>query len=255
MEQLILSSLWIIFLYATFWFVVSLITKRNDFVDVARGLWYIVLCIYYFFVWDGSQREILIYGLITLWWLRLAITIFLKNIKKDEDFRYAQWRKDRWKYFYIRSYLQIYILQGVLMWIIAFPALLVTAAEPVPLHIRDVFGVVLWLVWFFFEAVWDWQLAQFKKDPDNKWKILDTWLWKYTRHPNYFGEVVMWWAIFILWSSVTHGIYGIVSALTITFLILYVSWIPMLEKKYEWNPDYEAYKKKTNKFFPWFPKK
>jgi steroid 5-alpha reductase family enzyme len=255
MEQLLLGSLWIIVVYATFWFIVSLIIKRNDFADVAWGLWYIVLCIYYFSVWGGGERAVLMYGLVAIRGIRLAVTIFLKNRKKKEDFRYAQRRKDRGKYFYIRSYLQVYLLQWLLMGVIIFPVLLVSASSASELHIWDWIGILVWILWFIFESVGDWQLAQFKKDSSNTWKILNTGLWKYSRHPNYFGEVVMRWAIFIIGLSATNWIYGIISPLMITFLILYVSWVPLLEKKYDWNPEYEIYKKKTSMFIPLPPKK
>ena len=255
MEQLLLGSLWVIVLYATFWFLVSLIIKRNDFADVGRGLWYIVLCLYYFSVWGEGERALVMYGLVAIRGIRLAVTIFLKNRKKKEDFRYAQRRKDRGKNFYIRSYLQVYLLQWLLMGVIILPVMLVSASSASELHIWDWLGVALWILWFVFESVGDWQLAQFKKDSSNKWKILNTGLRKYSRHPNYFGEVVMRWALFIIGLSAVNWMYSILSPVMITFLILYVSWVPMLEKKYDWNPEYELYKQKTSMFFPLPPKK
>jgi len=255
MEHLLLVSLGIIVVYATFWFLVSLVFKRNDFADVARGLWYIVLCLYYFSVWDGGERALLMYWLVAIRGIRLAVTIFLKNRKKKEDFRYAQRRKDWGKSFYIRSYLQVYLLQWVLIVLIILPVMLVSSSSPSALHVWDFFAVGLWIVWFFFESVGDLQLAKFKNDPSNKWKILDTWLWKYSRHPNYFGEVVMWRALFMIGLSAVNWIYGIISPIIISFLILYVSWVPMLEKRYAGNPEYELYKMKTSKFIPRLPKK
>jgi steroid 5-alpha reductase family enzyme len=107
---------------------------------------------------------------------------------------------------------------------------------------------------FYFEAVGDHQLDQFIKNQNNKGKIMDTGLWALTRHPNYFGEVTMWWGLYIVALSVGAW-WSIVSPIIITYLLLKVSGIPMLEAKYKDNPLYEAYKRRTNAFFPGRPKR
>ncbi len=114
--------------------------------------------------------------------------------------------------------------------------------------------MLLWLFGFGFEAIGDWQLLQFKKEPDNKGKIIQHGLWRYTRHPNYFGEAVLWWGVFLIALNVPYGLLAIISPLLIDFLLLKVSGIPMLEAKYENNPEFIAYKARTNAFFPWLPK-
>jgi steroid 5-alpha reductase family enzyme len=116
-------------------------------------------------------------------------------------------------------------------------------------------GVCVWLFGFLFESVGDAELARFARDPHNRGKILQSGLWQYTRHPNYFGEVVQWWGIWLLAVGVPGGWFGIVGPLTITFLILKVSGIPMLEKKMAENPDFAEYKRRTSVFLPWIPKR
>ena len=118
----------------------------------------------------------------------------------------------------------------------------------------DIVGVLVWLVGFYFEAVGDAQLARFIKDPANKGKLMQSGLWAYTRHPNYFGEVTQWWGIWIIALSVSGGWLGIIGPITITFLILKVSGIPMLEKKMAENPEFTEYKKQTSMVIPWFKK-
>ena len=123
------------------------------------------------------------------------------------------------------------------------------------LNILDYAGALLWLFGFFFETVGDWQLAKFLEKKNSKEKVMKTGLWKYSRHPNYFGEVTMWWAVFLITTNSPLGFYGIISPLIISFLILFVSGVPLLEQKYAGDPEYEEYKKKTSKFIPLPPKK
>jgi steroid 5-alpha reductase family enzyme len=133
---------------------------------------------------------------------------------------------------------------------------MIATAFPQPdLNWLDYLGVAIWIIGFYFEAVGDYQLSKFKKDPTNKGKIIQTGLWRYTRHPNYFGEVVLWWGIFLIAVNSPNGLIGIIGPLTITFLILKVSGIPMLEEKYEGRADFGAYKNRTSKFFPLPPKR
>lgn len=255
MLNLFLQSGLIILIYATIWFITSLIIKRNDIADIAWGLGYIILCVFYLFTQELTNTALLLYGLVLIWGLRLAIHIYLRNRNKKEDYRYLQWRKDWGKFFYIRSYLQVYLLQRFLLLIIITPVMSVASNSETTVSWLTYLGLIIWLIGFYFEAVGDYQLNKFIKNPDNKGKIMDQGLWKYTRHPNYFGEVTMWWGIFIIALNSPIGIYSIIGPLTITTLILFVSGIPLLEKKYQGNIEFEKYKKKTSIFIPWFPKK
>lgn len=254
--QLILLSTATIFLYMTLWHLLSVLLKRYDIADIAWGLGFIIIA------WLGllmqpeqTAHMMLITGLITVWGLRLAIHILLRNKTKKEDHRYAQWRKEWGKLHALRAYFQVFLFQGLLMLIIATPVYIVSVAPTATLGMLEYGGAALWLLGFFFETIGDYQLMKFKKDPANKGKIMQTGLWKYTRHPNYFGEVTQWWGIFLIAVSTVNGLYAIISPITITFLILKISGIPMLERKYQGDAEFEAYKKRTSAFFPLPPKK
>jgi steroid 5-alpha reductase family enzyme len=200
-------------------------------------------------------RRLLVSGFVIIWGMRLAIYIYLRNRGRKEDFRYAQWKKDWGKNWIIRSYLQVFILQGFFMLTIAYPLFLLAQNQTGHLICLDVTGIVLWLTGFFFEAVGDAQMRSFKQDSANKGKIMDRGLWKYTRHPNYFGESTMWWGIFIITLNAPYGWAAIFSPIIITFLLLRVSGVPLLEKKYESNPAYREYIRKTSSFLPMLPRK
>jgi steroid 5-alpha reductase family enzyme len=255
MLEIVGQSALIIIIYASLWFIISLILKRNDIADIAWGLGYVLLCGFYLYKGYDHPRQLLLYGLIFLWGLRLAIYILGRTRKKAEDFRYLNWRNEWGKYFYIRSYLQVYLFQGFFLLLVISPVMITTPFEQPQLVWMDFLGVVLWITGFYFEVVGDNQLAKFKKDPANRGKILQSGLWRYTRHPNYFGEVVLWWGIFLIAANSPYGIFGIIGPITITFLLLKVSGIPMLERKYEGRKDFEAYKSKTSPFFPLPPKR
>ena len=246
----------VLFAYMTLWFIVSLIKRRNDIADVAWGMGFILLAWISLFISAGFEaRQILVVALISIWGLRLAWHIYSRNKGKAEDYRYLAWRKEWGKWFYLRSYLQIYLLQGALLFIIILPVLAINKTSGPALGLVAFFGVALWLLGFFFEAVGDWQLTKFIKDPKNKGKLIQSGLWRYTRHPNYFGEVVLWWGVWLIALAVPYGWLTVVGPLTITALILKVSGIPMLEKKMEENPEFAEYKKRTSVFFPLPPKK
>lgn len=245
---LILAS--ILFLYMNLWFCLSLIRKRNDIADEAWGLGFIVLAWSSFIVSENIElQNILVNVLVSIWGLRLFMHINSRHRGKEEDHRYANWRKT-WKNFYIRSYLQIFILQGLFLFIISVPVLLVNKNPSIETGLNLFLGLIIWLIGFFFETIGDRQLSQFVKNPENKGKLMTQGLWKYSRHPNYFGEITQWWGIFIIVLSSTNGILGIISPITISILIIFVSGIPLLEKKYKGRADFEEYKKRTSIFLP-----
>jgi len=235
--------------YMSAWFVVACITKRNDVADIAWGLGFVVVSWLGYIYSEQSTRSLLVNVLVTVWGLRLSWHIARRNLRKPEDQRYAAWRSS-WKHVYVRSFFQIFMLQGVFLFIIQLPVLFIHASSPVPLHLLDAAGVLVWLTGFCFEAIADRQLKHFLRDPQNKGKIMDRGLWAYSRHPNYFGEVLQWWGIFLCAVLLPNGYLTVVGPLLITVLILYVSGVPMLEKKYAGRPDFEAYKKKTSVFVP-----
>lgn len=254
MTSLYATVAWAVFLYMNAWFAVSIILKRNDVADIAWGLGFVMVTWMGLLQSNTSSRAILITIMVTVWGIRLAWHIASRNWGKPEDARYAAWRRT-WKHFIVRSYLQVFLLQGCLLYIIALPITAVHADTASALGILDVIGGVLWVMGFVLEAVADLQLKHFIRHPDHKGKLMTEGLWAYSRHPNYFGEILQWWGVFFMAVSSPGGILTIVSPLTITVLIRYVSGVPLLEKKYEGRPDFEEYKRKTSTLIPWFTKK
>jgi len=241
----------VLFVYMTLWFVVSIIKKRNDVADTAWGLGFVLLAWTSFFLSDDSgMRGLLVGALVSIWGLRLAWHIHRRNRGKGEDYRYLAWRKEWGNWFYPRSYLQVYLLQGALLFLIVLPVLMINKNAGSALGLLDLVGVAVWLIGFYFESVGDAQLARFIKDPSNKGKLMQSGLWAYTRHPNYFGEVTQWWGIWLIALSVPNGAWAIIGPLTITYLILKVSGIPMLEKKMSEHPDFSEYKRQVSMFIP-----
>lgn len=247
----LLSLALLLLAYMTFWFVVSIASRRNDVADVAWGLGFVLMAgvsLYLSGLYELRQLGVTL--LVAVWGLRLAWHIHARNRGKGEDYRYAQWRAEWGKWFYLRSYLQVYLLQGALLLLVVAPVLAINLSSGSALGLLDFVGLLVWLVGFFFEAVGDAQLARFIKDSANKGHLMQRGLWAYTRHPNYFGEVTQWWGIWLIALSVSSGAYAVIGPLTITFLILKVSGIPLLEKKMAEHPDFPEYKKRTSVFIP-----
>ncbi len=246
----------LLFAYMSFWFLLSVLKKRNDVADVAWGLGFVLIAWVSFFLSDSEGvRGILVNALVTVWGVRLAWHIHQRNKGKTEDYRYQAWRKEWGKWFYPRSFLQVYILQGILLFLIVLPVVLINKSAGGALGLLDLMGVGLWLFGFYFESVGDAQLARFIKDPANKGKLMQNGLWAYTRHPNYFGEVTQWWGIGLIALSVPYGLVGIIGPITISILILKVSGIPLLEKKMAENPAFAEYKRRVSMFVPLPPKR
>lgn len=247
----------LLFCFMTTVFVLALKMQDNSIVDIAYGLAFVLIGWSGFLAYGSAQpRQLLLLGLVSLWGLRLAGHIFLrKRGEKGEDFRYRQWREEWGKTFVWRSFLQIFLLQGTIVYLVCLPVLLVMHQAGGSLNWLDLLGVAIWLLGFCFEALGDWQLLQFKKNSGNRGKIIQQGLWRLTRHPNYFGEATLWWGIFLIALNAPFGWFALISPLLIDFLLLKVSGIPMLEAKYEGNLEFAAYKERTNAFFPWLPKR
>lgn len=244
----------LIFVYMTSVFVLALAKKDNSIVDVAWGLGFVLIAYLSLFWSDLQPRMLLLTALVTFWGLRLAFHIHSRNKGKGEDFRYKNWRKQWGKWFVLRSFLQVFMLQGAFMLIIALPIYWTSFYSDSSLTILDFVGIAIFAFGFYFEAVGDFQLSEFKKK-SNKGKIMNKGLWRYTRHPNYFGESVIWFGIAVLAMSSTNGYYTLIGPLVITFLLLRVSGVTMLEKKYKENKEYKKYVDTTSAFIPLPPKK
>ena len=174
--------------------------------------------------------------------------------KKGADPRFVDWQK-KWGFAsYIFSFLWIVLLQGLLLLIMSYPGIFTNLRSQSGITALDIFGLLLWIFGFYFESVGDYQLYKFLNNPENKDKIMDQGLWKYTRHPNYFGEIIMWWSIFLIIISIPGGWVTIIAPLTITILLIFITGIPMNEKVLENNPEFQKYKKRTNMLIPGWPK-
>lgn len=238
--------------------IVSLVLKNSSIVDIFWGAGFVLSnWVYFALTPDGfPARKWLIGILVTVWGLRLSLYILWRNWGKLEDFRYRKWRDEegaRWWWF---SFFKVFLLQGFLMWIISAP-LLAAQISPTPakLTFLDLLAVPVWFIGFFFEAVGDWQMARFKANPANKGKVLNTGVWRYTRHPNYFGDAAQWWGYYLVAAAASGGFWTIFSPLIMTTLLLRVSGVALLERMLkETKPQYKAYIETTSAFVPWFPR-
>ena len=241
----------------TLLWVVSLALKNSSIVDIFWGIGFVIATWAAFLLTpDGfAMRKLLLSVLVTIWGLRLSLHILLRNWGKSEDFRYRAWRKAAGGAWWWRSFFKVFLLQGVILWIVSAP-LLVAQISALPDHLTwlDYLAVLVWLVGFTFEAVGDWQLRRFKANPANQGMVLRTGIWRYTRHPNYFGDAVQWWAYYLI-ALVAGGWWTLFSPIIMTALLLRGSGVSMLEKtlKVE-KPGYKEYIVTTSEFIPWFPR-
>ncbi len=255
MTALYLITTGVVLAYMTGWFIAAQVRGRNDIADVAWGLGFILAAgVSLAAAGRYSPRGLLVSFLVLVWGVRLALHIHTRNSGKGEDPRYRKWREEWGKWFVLRSFLQVFMLQGILLLLVAVPVVFVNQAPPTTFGWLDLIGLTVWLCGFGFETVGDWQLLMFIRDPVNKGKLMTGGLWRYTRHPNYFGEVTLWWGIWLMTLTLPGGWLTVVGPLAITFLILEVSGIPMLEKPYEDRADFQEYKRITSAFFPLPPK-
>jgi steroid 5-alpha reductase family enzyme len=246
----------LIWAYMTLVFILAILRKDNSIVDVAWGMGFVLVALVTLDYAKGPvPRSYVVTALVCIWGARLAWHVWRRNRGRGEDFRYARWRRDWGRWFLLRSYLQIYMLQGILLLLIAYPILLVNRSRIPGLTLLDGAGALIWTVGFLFEVVGDRQLARFKRDPAHRGRIMTEGLWAWTRHPNYFGESVMWWGIFLVALNVPGGWAAVGSPLVITLLLTKVSGVPMLEKKYAGNEDFQDYARRTPAFFPRIPSK
>ncbi len=259
-DQLVLKALsnsaGMLWVFMTIVFLLALWRRNNSFADIAWGLGFVMVVVFTFdFDVHPDARSLLVSGLVAVWGLRLFLYIGKRNWGRGEDFRYAKWRREWGKWLVPRSFVQIFMLQGMLLLLISYPVVLINSSLVSDLSVWDFLGILIWLTGFVFEVVADFQMARFKSVPEHKGRIMTRGLWSWTRHPNYFGEATMWWGIACFAVNVKGGWTAFLSPLVITFLLLKVSGIPMLEKKYAGNPEFQVYAQKTPVFFPRPPKK
>jgi steroid 5-alpha reductase family enzyme len=255
-----------LFLYMCIAYVISLVRKDNGTADIAYGWGFVLVAWTTYALGLHSTIGLFLSVLTTIWAARLSIRIYLRSQGKPEDFRYKKWREEWGDTFLMRSFLQVYMLQGAVIFFVVLPVSLLNlygSLFGLTAFAVDIgyLGLIIWLKGFIFEVVGDWQLARFMKGPENKGKIMDRGLWHFTRHPNYYGESLMWWGIaltsfaVLMHTSPVLAVLGFIGPVLITTMLLKVSGVPMLEAHFAGNPAWEAYKAKTSVFIPWFPKK
>jgi steroid 5-alpha reductase family enzyme len=233
--------------------IVSLFKRDASIVDSIWSLMFLALALAYAVpAWlNGSlePRAVLMLTLVATWALRLSLYITWRNRGMDEDHRYQALRRRHDPGFAFKSLYLVFGLQGLLAWFISLP-LLAAATGTTPLGALDLLAVIVWLAGFGFEAVADAQLAAFRANPENRGRVLDTGLWRYTRHPNYFGECTLWWGYYLL-AVAAGGWWTLPAPLLMTFLLLRVSGVALLERDIgERRPDYREYVRHTNAFIP-----
>lgn len=237
-------------------FVLALVLRNNGIVDIGWGIGFILIASAGLWLNPSPDpRQWVLWAMIMLWGLRLAVYILLRNRGHGEDWRYAKWREEWGKNWVIRSFLQVFMLQGVVMLVVAAPIWLSIQFHGGDLNILDYFGLGIFLVGLIIESLGDFQLMAFKRNPKNKGVIMTQGVWKYSRHPNYFGEAFLWWGIGLVAISIPYGYWGLIGPLAINYFLIFVSGVPMLEKGMEGRPGWAEYKARTSAFIPWFPKK
>jgi steroid 5-alpha reductase family enzyme len=256
MFKLLIIQVVLATVYECLWFLAALKLRRNDVADIAWGSGFIILALAGQFAAPAyTTRGLLVLILVVLWGLRLSLHIAWRNLGKAEDPRYRKWRQEWGTHAQVRAFFQVFLLQGYLAVIILVPATFVLARASSRLTALDAIGFIFWLTGFVFEAVGDLQLARFKRDAGNRGRILVSGLWKYTRHPNYFGEVTLWWGVWLIACAVPGGWKTFIGPVAISYLILCVSGIPLLEKRYEGNAEFDEYRQRTSAFLPLPPKR
>lgn len=229
--------------------MVSVVRKNVDIVDTLWSLMFLLALVMYAGFPPETVRGRLLFVLVLIWSLRLAVYITARNWGHAEDRRYQAIRARNQPNFTITSVYRVFAFQAVLAWVISLPLLGAALGER-PFGLLDQLGLVLWGIGFTFEAVGDWQLARFKRDPANAGKVMDRGFWRYTRHPNYFGDFCVWWGFYLIALS-AGAWWSVIGPVLMSVLLLRVSGVSLLEQDIgERRPAYAEYIRRTNAFFP-----
>lgn len=237
--------------------LISLVLRDASIVDIIWGFGFVVVAWAVRLQGDtNTGRQWLLVILVTIWGLRLAGYLFWRNVGEEEDYRYRAMRRRWGPRFPIISLLTVFTLQGTLMWIVSIGVQLGQVDDSPDVGLLGFVGVAVWIVGFGFESIGDVQLARFKSDPENEGKVMDRGLWRYTRHPNYFGDCMAWWGIALIAAETGIGAWGILGAVVMTILLLRISGVALLERGLKKRkPDYAAYVERTSAFIPMPPKR
>ena len=254
----LLGTLAVVVMTMIILWLISLWRRDASVVDPFWGTGFVIVAGYTLYMTPAAQdaaRCLLSAGLTTIWGLRLSSYLLWRNLGHGEDRRYKAMRDHHGPRFWWVSLLTVFLLQGVILWIVSMPIqVAMFKASTTPLGWLEFTGVCLWCVGLFFEAVGDWQMARFQADPNNSGQVMDRGLWRLTRHPNYFGDFCIWWGLYLIAAPGGAG-WTVLSPLLMSFFLLKVSGVTLLEKTITTRrPDYAAYQARTSAFFPWWPK-
>jgi steroid 5-alpha reductase family enzyme len=255
-DAMLVAAITILCIMVATW-LLSLILKNASIVDIVWGLGFAITSWVLAITIDGdSTRQILLAVMVGSWGLRLGGYLAKRNIGHGEDWRYKAMRKKKGARFGLISLVTVFGLQGVLMWVVSLPVMFGNSDATPGVGPLAVIGVMVWAVGLSFEAVGDWQLVQFKKDPNNAGKVMQTGLWSLTRHPNYFGDALLWWGIGIVGAETGSGVIGFIGPVVMTVFLLRVSGVPMLERSLmKRREGYAEYAARTSAFIPRPPKR
>lgn len=255
-DAMLVAAITILCIMIATW-MLSLVLKNASIVDIVWGLGFAITSWVLAITIDGdSTRQILLAVMVGSWGLRLGGYLAKRNIGHGEDWRYKAMRKKKGARFGLISLVTVFGLQGVLMWVVSLPVMFGNSDATPGVGPLAVIGVMVWAVGLSFEAVGDWQLVQFKKDPNNAGKVMQTGLWSLTRHPNYFGDALLWWGIGIVGAETGSGVIGFIGPVVMTVFLLRVSGVPMLERSLmKRREGYAEYAARTSSFIPRPPKR
>ncbi len=244
-------------------FIVGSLKKDNSIMDVFYG-WGFILVAWSTLLLKGTFgiRQIIVTILVTIWGIRLSNYVLIRNWGKGEDKRYQNMR-ERWgNKVLINSLFRIYLFQGLIIFLVVFPVSFINVNDDVPLDslislstLTLIFGSLVWILGFLYETIGDIQLYRFLNDPANKGKVFDKGLWRNTQHPNYFGEVTQWWGLYIVSLVIPFGFITIFGPIIITYMIINVSGVRLINKRFEGDSEYDKYRRRTSQFIPLPPKK
>lgn len=255
MIVLLACALAIVVLMLALW-AISLLIEDSSIVDIFWGPGFALVAVVAATAGNGGTRAWLLVAMTGAWGLRLGLHIYFRNRGKGEDPRYRRWRARYGSRYGLVSLYKVFLLQGGLMWIVSLPLQTASIGDELwgvgPIEIA---GLAVWAVGLAFEAMGDAQLARFKRDPANKGRVLNSGLWRYTRHPNYFGDAVVWWGLGITALGTTWGPAALAGPGLMTFLLVHVSGVALLEKQMSAKPGYVAYVARTSPFIPLPPQR